>query len=66
MKCHNAPPHSLAPTIPSATQAEVLVVPLKGKICDLVPLRRIKPKMTASRVVAVPFKGFKSRNGICC
>ena len=30
---------------------------LGGKICELVPLRVPKPKMTAARIVAEPFKG---------
>ena len=30
---------------------------LGGKICELVPLRVIKPNVTPARVVAVPFRG---------
>ena len=32
---------------------------LGGKICKLVPLRVLKPEMTAAKVVEVPFSGLK-------
>ena len=35
-----------------------LLYPLGGKICGSVPLRVLKSKMTAIRVVAVAFRGF--------
>ena len=39
----------------------VLVVPFRGflKIWGLVPLRVLKPKMTAARVVSIPFRGIR-------
>lgn len=44
----------------------VLIVPFRGKIIKLVPLMVLKPKMTATRVVAIPFRGLYLKNDKNC
>ena len=36
----------------------VILIPFRGEICELVPLRVLKPKITTARVVTVLFRAF--------